>query len=63
MPFRGIAKMMGGAVDIFMVDALLEIFNGHFFKGVLHLIVAWFRKGKKAGQTKQNLANATTINY
>jgi beta-glucosidase len=56
MPFRGIAKMMGGAVDIFMVDALLEIFNGYFFRGAAHLIAAWFRKGKKAGQTRRNLA-------
>jgi beta-glucosidase len=61
MPFRGIAKMMGGAVDIFMVDALLEIFNGHFFKGIVHVTAAWFRKRKAAGQTKRNLANITTI--
>jgi beta-glucosidase len=63
MPFRGIAKMMGGAVDIFMVDALLEIFNGHFFKGIVHLTAAWLRKRKATGQTKRNLANTTTINY
>jgi beta-glucosidase len=62
MPFRGIAKMMGGAVDIFMVDALLEIFNGHFFKGIAHLIAAWFRKKRAAGHTKQNLTNTATIN-
>jgi beta-glucosidase len=62
IPFRGIAKMMGGAVDIFMVDALLEIFNGHFFKGAGHLLAAWFRKRKAAGQTKRNLANAANAN-
>jgi beta-glucosidase len=58
MPFRGIAKMMGGAVDIFMVDALLEIFNGRFFKGLGRLIAAWFRKTRAAGQTRRKLAGA-----
>jgi beta-glucosidase len=51
MPFRGIAKLMGNTVDIFMVDALLEIFNGHFFRGSGRLIAAWFRKTRAARQT------------
>jgi beta-glucosidase len=46
MPFRGIAKMTGGAVNMKMVNAVLEIINGHFFKGLGHLVGAWFRKGK-----------------
>jgi beta-glucosidase len=58
MPFRGIAKMMGGAVDIAMVDAILEIFNGQACKGIRHLIVAWVRKGKAARKTAQKLALA-----
>lgn len=60
MPFRGVAKMMGGAVDILMVDALLEIFNGHFCKGLVHLLTAWFHKNHAAGQTKQSLAKAAS---
>lgn len=59
LPFRGVAKMMGGAVDMPMAESLLEIFNGHFFKGAGHLIAAWFRKRKAARHTKQKLADAT----
>lgn len=44
MPFRGIAKMMGGNVDMAMAAALLDVFNGHFFRGVGCLVGAWFRK-------------------
>jgi len=51
MPFRGIAKMMGGMVDMQMVDAILIIVNGHFFKGLGKLIRAYrsMRKGQKEG--------------
>jgi beta-glucosidase len=58
MPFRGIAKMMGGAVDIAMVDAMLEIFNGSFFKGIGHLAAAWVRKGRAVRKTARKLALA-----
>ncbi len=47
MPFRGIAKMMGGMVDMAMVDAIMVIVNGHFFSGCGQLIGA-FRKMRKA---------------
>ena len=46
MPFRGVAKMMGGMVDMAMAEALLEVFNGHFFRGLGHLTAAFFRKTK-----------------
>jgi beta-glucosidase len=51
MPFRGIAKMMGGAVDMAMAGALLEIFNGRFFTGLGHLAGAWLKKGRAAKNT------------
>lgn len=53
MPFRGIAKMMGGMVDMAMVDAMLTMVNGHFFKGVGQLIGAWrrMRHAQKEGIT------------
>lgn len=38
IPFRGIAKMMGGAVSMEMAEALLTIVNGHFFRGMAALI-------------------------
>ncbi|MBD5133478.1 MAG: beta-glucosidase [Clostridiales bacterium] len=46
MPFRGVAKMMGGRVDMAMAEALLEVLNGRFFRGLGHLTAAFFRKNK-----------------
>lgn len=34
MPIRAIAKMSNGAVDMPMVQGILQMINGHFFKGV-----------------------------
>ena len=59
MPFRGVAKMMGGAADIAMVDGLLAIFNGHFFKGVGRLVAAWVRKSKAARQYRKKLEESS----
>ncbi|MFD0616105.1 beta-glucosidase [Paenibacillus sp. GCM10027629] len=36
MPFRGIARMTGGVVNMPMLDGILMIVNGHFFKGLRH---------------------------
>lgn len=44
MPFRGMAKMMGGAVDMAMAAALVRIFNGQSFRGLADLAAAFFRK-------------------
>lgn len=38
MPFRGIARMTGGVVNMPMLDGILMIVNGHFFKGLSHLL-------------------------
>ena len=46
MPFRGIAKNSGGMASLEMTDAIIEMVNGHFFKGAGHLIRSKFRKGK-----------------
>lgn len=40
IPFRGIAKMMGGAVTMEMVEAILLMINGKFGKGFKALIRA-----------------------
>lgn len=50
MPFRAIAKMMGGTVDMAMTEALVEIFNGRFFRGTGHLAAAFFRRGKAVAE-------------
>lgn len=38
LPFRGIARMTGGAVNMPMVDGLLMMANGRFFKGLRHFL-------------------------
>ena len=34
MPFRGLAKMTGGAVNMRMAEGILDIANWHFFRGM-----------------------------
>ncbi|WP_026883808.1 beta-glucosidase family protein [Clostridium akagii] len=50
LPFRGIARMTGGALNMKMLDGILMIVNGHFFKGLNHLIKekSKMAKGKKS---------------
>ena len=43
MPFRAIGKMAGGMVSEKMVDDILFIVNGHFFRGLGRLIVDYFK--------------------
>ncbi|MGG7142372.1 glycoside hydrolase family 3 C-terminal domain-containing protein [Clostridium nigeriense] len=38
MPFRGVSRMTGGIVNMPMLDGMLMIVNGHFFKGLAHLL-------------------------
>jgi beta-glucosidase len=47
MPFRAMAKMTGGAVSMEMVDGIVNLVNGHFFKGLGTIIGGYFRNGKK----------------
>ena len=58
IPFRAIAKMMNGSVDMNMVDSLLEMVNGHFFRGLKNLIRAWLKKRKSSKKFVRNLQNA-----
>ncbi|WP_100406490.1 beta-glucosidase family protein [Bacillus solitudinis] len=43
MPFRGIARLTGGIVNMPMLDGILMMVNGHFFKGLSHV----FKERKK----------------
>ncbi len=43
MPLRAIGKMTGGAVDAKMVDGMVDIVNGHFFKGAGSVIGGYFK--------------------
>lgn len=48
MPFRGIARMTGGIVNMPMLDGILMMVNGRFFKGLGHFIKERNRKLKVA---------------
>jgi beta-glucosidase len=39
MPFRGIARMTGGVINMPMLDGILMMVNGHFLKGMKHFMV------------------------
>ncbi len=57
-PIRAMAKNMGGALNWEMAEAVLFIFNGHFFRGVGRLAKAYFRKRKAEKDTMRKLENA-----
>lgn len=46
MPFRGIAKMTGGAVSMEMVRGMVLVVNGHFLKGMGKIISGFFANSK-----------------
>lgn len=46
MPFRAMAKMTGDMLDLPMVEGILTIVNGHFFKGLGQLWRAYQAKRK-----------------
>ncbi|WP_078577956.1 beta-glucosidase family protein [Salipaludibacillus agaradhaerens] len=48
MPFRGIARLTGGIVNMPMLDGILMMVNGHFFKGLRHVFRERRKKIKKA---------------
>lgn len=43
IPFRAIAKMTGGIVSMEMIDGVMMVVNGHFFKGFGIVITGFFR--------------------
>lgn len=46
MPFRGIAKMTGGAVSMDMAEGMVLAVNGHFFQGMRRIIGGYFANAK-----------------
>lgn len=46
MTFRGIGKMTGGMVSRNMVDGMMKIINGHFFRGLGQVISGFFKQRK-----------------
>lgn len=57
IPFRGIEKMMGEIISAEMVDSLLLIVNGHFFKGLGRFIRGFFKHKRLNKETADRLQN------
>ncbi|MCR8658633.1 beta-glucosidase [Paenibacillus endoradicis] len=51
MPFRGVARMTGGIMNMPMLDGILMMVNGQFFKGLKHVIK---EKNKLSKINKEN---------
>lgn len=58
MPIRAMGKMMNGMINMDMAEALLEIFDGHFFKGVGHLMGGFVRNQKVTKAFEKKLEEA-----
>lgn len=58
MPFYGLAKMTKGMFSMEMVDSLLMIVNGRFFKGISSLIVGCFRMRREKKDFMESLKKA-----
>lgn len=58
MPIRAMGKMMNGMINMDMAQALLEIFDGHFFKGVGHLIGGFVRNQRITKEFEKKLEEA-----
>ncbi|MFA9457691.1 beta-glucosidase [Halalkalibacter sp. AB-rgal2] len=56
MPFRGMARMTGGIMNMPMLDGVLMIVNGKFFKGLRHVLKER-KKMVKAQKKSQHLMN------
>lgn len=56
MPFRGIAKMTGGAISMDMARGMVLVVNGHFFRGMKQIIGGWFANAKANRDYKKNLS-------
>jgi len=47
LPFRGIARLTGGKINLRMVDGLLLMVNGRHIRGLYVLLKGWIRKGHR----------------
>lgn len=55
MPFRGIAKMTGGAVSRKMVDGMVMAVNGHFFRGIYKIARGYLSNMKANKEYEERL--------
>lgn len=55
MPFRAIGKMAGGMVSAKMVDDIVFLVNGHFWRGMGRLIVDFFKNLRASNAFQKEL--------
>ncbi|WP_084106445.1 glycoside hydrolase family 3 C-terminal domain-containing protein [Demequina sp. NBRC 110056] len=58
LPFRSIARMSGGRVDDAMLDGLLTMVNGRFWRGARHTFTAW-RAHRRAARGSRRTGGAS----
>lgn len=56
IPFRAIAKMTGGMVSMEMVEGVVTLINGHFFKGLGRILSGFFRNRRLNKQYVKKLS-------
>ena len=52
MPFRGIAKMTGGAASMEMARGIVDMVNGKWLSGTKRVIKGYFRNNKENNSWK-----------
>lgn len=62
MPFRAIAKMTGGMVNLDMAEGMVTAVNGHFVRGVIRVVRGFFAN-KKANKAYEGLLKAEKVNH
>ena len=58
MPFRAICKMSGGIFSREMVESIVDIANGHFFRGLGGVIGGFFRNRRANKKYEKRLQQA-----
>lgn len=61
MPFRALAKMTAGAISMEMVDGILEIVNGRFFRGMGKVITGFFENARANKLYEKRLSNKNEV--
>ncbi|MFV0372801.1 glycoside hydrolase family 3 C-terminal domain-containing protein [Microbacterium sp.] len=56
LPFRSVARMSGGSVDAAMIDGLLLMVNGQFWRGFRHTASAW--RAHRSNRTSPTLPDS-----
>ncbi|WP_198410836.1 glycoside hydrolase family 3 C-terminal domain-containing protein [Microbacterium halophytorum] len=54
LPFRSIARMSAGSVDDAMLDALLVMVNGRFWRGLRQFVSAWRAHGRAKRRSRKD---------